>query len=118
LGFPGDGLPAQRPSWNYRKDHGGGIILDMLCHWRYVLDNLFGEVRAVTCRGALFIDRQWDEEGRPYDADAEDGGPQLSNHLCPFRHNPDTVKNHPFFFHQHLHSGGLNRVQHRLAKLR
>src|SRR5215472_4535106 len=70
--FPGDGLPAQRPSWNYRKDQGGGIILDMLCHWRYVLDNLFGEVCAVSCRGALFIDRRWDEEGRPYRADAED----------------------------------------------
>ncbi len=47
--FEGDwGQPAQRPSWNYRKADGGGIILDMLCHWRYVLDNLFGEVQAVT----------------------------------------------------------------------
>ncbi len=70
--FPGDGLPAQRPSWNYRKSQGGGIILDMLCHWRYVLDNLFGAVRAVSCRGATFIDRRWDERGRPYAADAED----------------------------------------------
>lgn len=70
--FPGDGLPAQRPSWNYRKAQGGGIILDMLCHWRYVLDNLFGEVRAVTCRGATFFDRRWDERGAPYRADAED----------------------------------------------
>ncbi|MGO8915885.1 MAG: Gfo/Idh/MocA family protein [Stellaceae bacterium] len=70
--FPGDGLPAQRPSWNYRKSQGGGIILDMLCHWRYVLDTLFGEVRAVSCRGALLLDRRWDEAGRPYAADAED----------------------------------------------
>jgi predicted dehydrogenase len=70
--FPGDGLPAQRPSWNYRKAEGGGIILDMLCHWRYVLDNLFGEVRAVSCRGATFIGKRWDERGRPYAADAED----------------------------------------------
>ncbi len=70
--FPGDGLPAQRPSWNYRKSPGGGIILDMLCHWRYVLDNLFGAVRAVSCRGATFIDKRWDERGRPYAADAED----------------------------------------------
>jgi predicted dehydrogenase len=70
--FPGDGLPAQRPSWNYRKAQGGGIILDMLCHWRYVLDTLFGEVRAVSCRGALLLDRRWDEQGRPYAADAED----------------------------------------------
>jgi predicted dehydrogenase len=70
--FPGDGLPAQRPSWNYRKAQGGGIILDMLCHWRYVLDTLFGEVRAVSCRGAVLLDRRWDEEHRPYAADAED----------------------------------------------
>lgn len=70
--FPGDGVPAQRPSWNYRKAQGGGIILDMLCHWRYVLDTLFGEVRAVSCRGAVLIDRRWDEEGNQYVADAED----------------------------------------------
>jgi predicted dehydrogenase len=70
--FPGDGLPAQRPSWNYRKSAGGGIILDMLCHWRYVLDNLFGEVRAVSCRGAVLVGRRWDERGEPYAADAED----------------------------------------------
>ena len=44
--FEGDWQPSQRPSWNYRKADGGGIILDMLCHWRYVLDNLFGEVKA------------------------------------------------------------------------
>ncbi len=50
--FEGDTVPPQRPSWNYRKEDGGGIILDMLCHWRYVLDNLFGEVKAVSCLGA------------------------------------------------------------------
>ena len=45
--FEGDwGQPAQRPSWNYRAEDGGGMILDMVCHWRYVLDNLFGEVQA------------------------------------------------------------------------
>ena len=70
--FAGDTLPAQRPSWNYRKSDGGGIILDMLCHWRYVLDNLFGEVRAVSCIGANFIAERWDEGGRPYRADADD----------------------------------------------
>ena len=58
--------PAQRPSWNYRKEDGGGIILDMLCHWRYVLDNLFGEVKAVSCLGATHIPRRWDEAGKPY----------------------------------------------------
>ena len=64
--------PAQRPSWNYRKKDGGGIILDMLCHWRYVLDNLFGEVRAVSCLGATHIPQRWDEAGRRYKATADD----------------------------------------------
>ncbi len=63
---------AQRPSWNYRSKDGGGIILDMLCHWRYVLDNLFGKVRAVSCRGATHIPWRWDENRRRYRADADD----------------------------------------------
>ena len=50
--FEGDLQPIQRPSWNYRKEDGGGMILDMMCHWRYVLDNLFGEVKSVSCLGA------------------------------------------------------------------
>jgi predicted dehydrogenase len=70
--FEGDWQPAQRPSWNYRKEDGGGIILDMLCHWRYVLDNLFGEVRSVSCLGATHIPERWDEEGRKYAATADD----------------------------------------------
>ncbi len=70
--FEGDVVPPQRPSWNYRKEDGGGIILDMLCHWRYVLDNLFGPVRAVSCLGATHIPRRWDEHGRPYDVTADD----------------------------------------------
>ena len=70
--FEGDWAPAQRPSWNYRKKEGGGIILDMLCHWRYVLDNLFGEVKAVSCLGATHIPKRWDENGKPYKADADD----------------------------------------------
>ena len=64
--------PAQRPSWNYRKQDGGGIILDMLCHWRYVLDNLFGEVKAVSCVGATHIPFRWDESGRRYKATSDD----------------------------------------------
>ena len=70
--FEGDTIPAQRPSWNYRKADGGGIIMDMLCHWRYVLDNLFGPVKALACIGATHIPRRWDEAGRPYDATADD----------------------------------------------
>lgn len=70
--FEGGWMPAQRPSWNYKKAEGGGIILDMLCHWRYVLDNLFGPVRAVSCLGATHIPRRWDEAGQAYDADSDD----------------------------------------------
>ena len=70
--FEGDWQPAQRPSWNYRKADGGGIILDMLCHWRYVLDNLFGKVQAVSCLGATHIPQRVDEMGRSYTADADD----------------------------------------------
>jgi len=70
--FEGDWQPAQRPSWNYRKEEGGGIILDMLCHWRYVLDNLFGAVKSVTCLGATHIEDRWDENGRKYKSSAHD----------------------------------------------
>lgn len=70
--FEGDTVPAQRPSWNYRKADGGGIILDMLCHWRYVLDNLFAPVRAVSCMGATHIPERRDEAGQSYKATADD----------------------------------------------
>ena len=71
--FEGDwGQPAQRPSWNYKKAEGGGIILDMLCHWRYVLDNLFGAVQAVSCLGATHIPSRVDENGKTYTADTDD----------------------------------------------
>src|SRR5215831_5333739 len=70
--FEGDLQPIQRPSWNYRKEEGGGIILDMLCHWRYVLDNLFGEVKAVSCLGAIHVPERWDEGNRKYQSTAED----------------------------------------------
>jgi predicted dehydrogenase len=70
--FEGDWQQAQRPSWNYRKKDSGGIILDMLCHWRYVLDNLFGEVKSVSCLGATHIPKRWDENGKAYKADVDD----------------------------------------------
>jgi predicted dehydrogenase len=70
--FEGDWQPAQRPSWNYRKKDGGGIILDMLSHWRYVLDNLFGEVKSVSCLGVTHIPKRWDENDKPYKADVDD----------------------------------------------
>ncbi len=70
--FEGHSIPAQRPSWNYRKEDEGGIILDMLCHWRYVLDHLFGKVKAVSCLGATHIPERIDEQGKPYVCTADD----------------------------------------------
>ena len=70
--FEGDWQSAQRPSWNYRKEDDGGIIVDMLCHWRYVLDNLFGNVKAVSCLGATHILERVDERGHAYKATADD----------------------------------------------
>jgi predicted dehydrogenase len=71
--FEGDwGQPAQRPSWNYKKAEGGGIILDMLCHWRYVLDHTFSSVKAVSCFGATHIPTRVDEQGKSYTVDVDD----------------------------------------------
>jgi predicted dehydrogenase len=70
--FEGDTIPAQRPSWNYRKEDDGGIIVDMLCHWRYVLDNVFGKVKAVSCLGATHIPERVDENGQRYKCTADD----------------------------------------------
>lgn len=70
--FEGDWQPAQRPSWNYRTEDGGGIVMDMFPHWQYVLEELFAPVRAVTCLAATHIPERVDEAGRPYPATADD----------------------------------------------
>ncbi|MER7072153.1 Gfo/Idh/MocA family oxidoreductase [Terrabacter sp. NPDC000476] len=70
--FEGDLQVAQRPSWNYRSEDGGGIAVDMFCHWNYVLEGIIGPVRAVTARTATHIPRRWDEDGREYAATADD----------------------------------------------
>lgn len=70
--FEGDLQPAQRPSWNYRAEDGGGIILDMLCHWRYLIDNTFGPIKSVSCLGAIHVPERWDESGEPYKVTADD----------------------------------------------
>lgn len=70
-GHDGD-QPAQRPSWNYRKEDGGGIIIDMLCHWRYLVDNVFGNIKSVSCLGATHIPERIDEQGKAYAATADD----------------------------------------------
>ncbi len=70
--FEGHTVPPNRPSWNYRKEDEGGIIVDMLSHWRYVLDNVFGKVKAVSCLGSTHIPGRIDEKGKDYEATADD----------------------------------------------
>lgn len=70
--FEGDWVAAQRPSWNYRTQDGGGITLDMFCHWNYLMEDLLGHVTAVTARAVTHVPRRWDEQGEPYEATADD----------------------------------------------
>src|SRR6202453_476261 len=70
--FEGDGTPAQRPSWNYREQDGGGIVLDMFPHWHYLLEELFGPVSAVYARRSTHLPQRWDEAGQPYEVTADD----------------------------------------------
>ena len=86
--FEGDVVPAQRPSWNYRAEDGGGMMIDMLCHWRYLIDNVFGPVSSVSCLGATHIKERVDEQGQPYRCTADDAAYatfQLDNGIiCQF----------------------------------
>jgi len=70
--FTGEFEKLQRPSWNYRKEDDGGIIVDMVCHWQYVIQNLFGDIKCLTCLGATHIPQRWDESGKPYKCTADD----------------------------------------------
>ncbi|MDF3293320.1 Gfo/Idh/MocA family protein [Streptomyces silvisoli] len=70
--FEGDWQPAQRPSWNYRAEDGGGITMDMFPHWEYVLHELFGRVTTVQALTATHLPQRWDEDGKPYAATADD----------------------------------------------
>jgi predicted dehydrogenase len=70
--FEGDTIAAQRPSWNYRKEDGGGIVLDMFPHWQYLLEDLFGPIAALYARHTTHLPRRWDETGQPYDVTADD----------------------------------------------
>jgi predicted dehydrogenase len=70
--FEGSTIAPQRPSWNYRKEEGGGMIMDMLPHWRYVLDHVIGQVKAVSCTGVTHIPERVDEQGHPYKCTADD----------------------------------------------
>ncbi len=70
--FDGELYPAQRSSWNYRKKDGGGLVLDMYPHWRYLLSSLIGPIKAVSCRTATRQPKRRDETGKPYEVDVED----------------------------------------------
>ncbi|GIH99669.1 Gfo/Idh/MocA family protein [Planobispora takensis] len=70
--FEGDWQAAQRPSWNYRAEDGGGIVLDMFPHWAYVLENLFGRVNSVYAQAVTHIPERVDEQGETYTATADD----------------------------------------------
>lgn len=70
--FEGDTVSPQRPSWNYRKEDGGGMVIDMLCHWRYLIDNVFGPIKSVSCTTATHIKKRVDEDGKKYTCTADD----------------------------------------------
>ena len=70
--FDGKEAPAQRPSWNYRKAQGGGLVLDMFPHWRYILEHLVSPIRSVSCLTRTCLSRRTDEGGSPYEVDVED----------------------------------------------
>lgn len=93
--FEGDSIPAQRPSWNYRKEDDGGIIADMLCHWRYLLDNVFGKVKSVSCIGATHIPERVDEQGKHYTCTADDAAYatfELENNIIAHFNSSWTVR--------------------------
>ena len=69
--FEGDVESPQRPAWNYKREEGGGIILDMFPHWQYVIEGLFGRIRSVVALGKTHIPTRWDG-GEPYEATADD----------------------------------------------
>jgi predicted dehydrogenase len=70
--FEGDEIAAQRPSWNYRAEAGGGIVLDMFPHWQYLLEDLFGPISGIYARSTTHVPQRWDESGRQYNVTADD----------------------------------------------
>jgi predicted dehydrogenase len=70
--FEGDWQSGQRPSWNYRAEEGGGIVMDLFPHWNYVIEQIFGPIRSVQCTIATHIPERVDEQRKPYQATADD----------------------------------------------
>jgi len=81
--FEGEHQAAQRPSWNYRSEDGGGMTTDMFCHWNYVLEGILGTVRTVTATTATHIPTRWDEQGREYRATADDAAYAIFDVVTP-----------------------------------
>lgn len=104
--YEGEHEPLQRPSWNYRAADGGGIIVDMLCHWRYVIDNLFGNVTSVSCLGATHVNKRWDEQKKPYVADSDDAAYATfiteKGIICQFNSSWTTRVNRDELFEMHV----------------
>jgi predicted dehydrogenase len=70
--FDGTEVPAQRPSWNYKRQTGGGLILDMYPHWRYVIENTLGPIRRLVTSLSTATPGRIDEQGTRYAVDVED----------------------------------------------
>jgi predicted dehydrogenase len=68
LVHPDDGT---RPDWNSDVAEGGGIILDMVSHWDYLLKHMVGQPRRVNAHSGLHI-KQRTRNGQPVPATAED----------------------------------------------
>ncbi len=63
---------AQRPSWNYRREDGGGMMIDMFCHWQYLISDLFGPIDRVLAHATTDVPERIDEAGKPYTCTADD----------------------------------------------
>jgi predicted dehydrogenase len=70
--FQGKNEPLQRPSWNYKKKFGGGMIFDMLPHVAYILKAIAGPPLDVVAHAGTLVKDRWDENGQHYTVDVED----------------------------------------------
>lgn len=75
--FDGIGAESQRPSWNYREEAGGGLILDMHPHWRYVIEGVLGPIARVAALAWTGQTERADEAGGRFSVDVEDNAHTL-----------------------------------------
>jgi predicted dehydrogenase len=74
--FDGTGQPCQRPSWNYRAG-GGGLMLDMYPHWRYVIEAIVGRIARVSSAAWTATPERIDEQGERYRVEVDDSAATL-----------------------------------------